>query len=491
MTSGLPNWYQFADPGDTQIDVDQWRDYAARRLNRFTQKEKWTVSDTSWMDGEASKLSDDAIEEIGGHLLLRIAASQDPRAETWIVEEEGDLFEYRYGKAGFDDRLLVARDLMGEGSVLTVEELELKWNGDPRKREALRRLHIMKRKQPHGKRQKLIRARGSSELDVLAVHFSQIPQLVSKRSVLLAHGWGISEFRTFKGALKRKFEQKLRDAIRASRKLAEEWPKIKAIAADIAKVSKELARTGSSGLTGVELSLGGKTITEVHDILPPCVRHMISILMEKGHLNHVERIQLGLFLKRVGMSVDDQIQFWYHIAVDNVGVSLPEFTKKIGYQIKHLYGLVGAKIDYEPPKCKTCIDGYYCHFAHADWPSIDEDLNSNMKELMETTEGKHAYRRIVDRMSRADPQGACAGFLQLTTGVQLPRIYSMTHYMKRALQSIESQQPETAKEKTPATDKEKEKEQDSSPENDGSPQRKDDQNSTGATTRQTNEQESN
>ncbi len=102
-----------------------------------------------------------------------------------------------------------------------------------------------------------------------------------------------------------------------------------------------------------------------YEIFPPCMIFLIQLLKKEGYLEHQQRWQLGSFLKRLGMPLEAQLRFWYETAVDNVNITFEEFSRRGGYQIRHLYGLEGGRTDYDVPKCKTIIfGGYFCPFQH-------------------------------------------------------------------------------------------------------------------------------
>lgn len=44
--------------------------------------------------------------------------------------------------------------------------------------------------------------------------------------------------------------------------------------------------------------------------MPPCMKSLFTTVRNKHHLKHFGRLQLGLFLKGVGLSVDDAYAFW-------------------------------------------------------------------------------------------------------------------------------------------------------------------------------------
>mmetsp|Transcript_7948 Transcript_7948/g.13341 ORF Transcript_7948/g.13341 Transcript_7948/m.13341 type:complete len:114 (+) Transcript_7948:974-1315(+) len=82
---------------------------------------------------------------------------------------------------------------------------------------------------------------------------------------------------------------------------------------------------------------------------PPCMKALMIQLKNHHHLKHFGRLQLGLFLKGLGFTVDEALQFWRS-----------EFTKKIdgekfernyAYNIRHMYGQEGKRNDYKPWSC--------------------------------------------------------------------------------------------------------------------------------------------
>ncbi len=122
MSIKLPDWYVLKDPGDISIDVASWYKFAETRLERFLAEDEWIINRPNWMSDEDwfSTIS----EDIGGHLLLRLAVATDPRLSSWLVEVEGDLFEFRFISSNkFEERIQVLKDLYGKNNVKTTEEI--------------------------------------------------------------------------------------------------------------------------------------------------------------------------------------------------------------------------------------------------------------------------------------------------------------------------------------------------------------------------------
>ncbi|MCK4972408.1 MAG: hypothetical protein KAS52_03750, partial [Candidatus Heimdallarchaeota archaeon] len=110
MSVELPDWYILKDPGDINIDLASWYKFAETRLERFLDKDEWIIyrstgmSDDDWLSAKS--------EEIGGHFLLRLAVTTNPRLISWLVEVEGDLFEFRFINTNkSQERIQVLKDL--------------------------------------------------------------------------------------------------------------------------------------------------------------------------------------------------------------------------------------------------------------------------------------------------------------------------------------------------------------------------------------------
>lgn len=426
MSVELPDWYVLKDPGDITLDVASWYKFAETRLERFLAEDDWIINRPSWMsdDDWVSTIS----EEIGGHLLLRLAVSTDPRLISWLVEVEGDLFEFRFISSNkSEERIQVLKDLYGKNNVKTTEEINELFKINLNRKFNLadsiyRSGKYKKSKQKYGSKVKVLDTR-------LAVRFHKIPKVVGAKKALLYQGWGIVRLADIRLAVKREFEKQLKDVIEKSKDLIEKDEELEATVKPIKDRISKIAR--STRYSGDFKNLGfaeGDAIHTKPDIFPPCIQELVTTLKAKGHLSHVENWQLGTFLKRIGMSVDDQLRFWYSNSIDNVGMSYEEFVQRVGYQINHIYGKTGGGVDYDPPSCKTCINGYYCYWAHKKIDDISEDIKVKMsKRDIEIVE--KATEEISRLIINQRFQSACARYFTLLTGWKV-RGFKINHMLK-------------------------------------------------------------
>ena len=81
----------------------------------------------------------------------------------------------------------------------------------------------------------------------------------------------------------------------------------------------------------------------------------LHLHLRKEHtLKHTGRQQYGLFLKGIGVSLDDSIEFFKREFTKRI----PEgkFHKEYTYNIRHNYGKEGKRADYTAWNCSKIIN---------------------------------------------------------------------------------------------------------------------------------------
>jgi DNA primase large subunit len=90
-----------------------------------------------------------------------------------------------------------------------------------------------------------------------------------------------------------------------------------------------------------------------YDSFPLCMVSMVEALRRDGHLKHTGRQQLGLFLKGIGLPLEEAVRFWRtEMAQYAPG---DKFDKQYLYNIRHNYGKEGKRQDYTPHSCSSII----------------------------------------------------------------------------------------------------------------------------------------
>ena len=86
---------------------------------------------------------------------------------------------------------------------------------------------------------------------------------------------------------------------------------------------------------------------------PPCMKSLYTVLKNQHHLKHFGRLQLGLFLKGMGFTMEEAMQFWK--AEFTKKIDGDKFEKNYAYNIRHMFGQEGKRNDYRPWNCQKVI----------------------------------------------------------------------------------------------------------------------------------------
>jgi len=124
------------------------------------------------------------------------------------------------------------------------------------------------------------------------------------------------------------------------------------------------------------------------------------------------RMQYGLFLKGIGLTLEDALTFWRSEFSQIMGVD--KFEKLYAYNIRHNYGKEGRRADYTPYSCMKIIMGHVgpqeshgCPFRHFD----ADQLKLN---LMSHGIGQAGISELIDMVKNNHFQIACRHYFELT-----------------------------------------------------------------------------
>ncbi len=112
-----------------------------------------------------------------------------------------------------------------------------------------------------------------------------------------------------------------------------------------------------SALTGAPINAA--TIDPLSHHFPLCMRNLHMTLRKNSHLKHYGRLQYTLFLKGIGLSLEDCLIFWrqaFKLITDDT------FNKEYRYNVRHTYGDVGGDSSRRGRGCESkgnqkCCDG--------------------------------------------------------------------------------------------------------------------------------------
>lgn len=102
---------------------------------------------------------------------------------------------------------------------------------------------------------------------------------------------------------------------------------------------------------------------------PLCMKNLHHSLTATGHLKHYGRLQYNLFLKELGLPVEEALVFWRR---SFKSITDDKFNKEYRYNIRHGYGLEGRRMNYPAKSCARILtqdqpgpqDSHGCPFRH-------------------------------------------------------------------------------------------------------------------------------
>ncbi len=91
--------------------------------------------------------------------------------------------------------------------------------------------------------------------------------------------------------------------------------------------------------------------------MPVCMRHLHESLKAYHHLKHYGRLQYILFLKGIGLPLEESLKFWRSEFSKGV-IPADKFDKEYSYNIRHSYGQEGKRTSYAPYSCLKVITSH-------------------------------------------------------------------------------------------------------------------------------------
>lgn len=185
--------------------------------------------------------------------------------------------------------------------------------------------------------------------------------------------------------------------------------------------------------TGKDYTLSKGSIVPIESIdslskksFPLCMRDCHEQLRTNHHLKYGGRLQYALFLKGIGVQMEDCITMWREEFAKSI--DMKKF-KEHEYLIQHSYGKRGAMKDYKPQSCITIISQqvgwdqvHGCPFKRCDNTALKKKLTGHGLSIAHTQE-------ICEYATKGHYQIACGRYLEIShqencdTGIQHPNQY--------------------------------------------------------------------
>lgn len=177
---------------------------------------------------------------------------------------------------------------------------------------------------------------------------------------------------------------------------------------------------GEGFVDGATITAG--SIDHLSQYFPLCMRSLHMTLRKNHHLKHFGRLQYTLFLKGIGLSLEECITFWRQAFR---GFTDDEFNSRYKYNIRHAYGDVGGDANrrgrgYPPFQCSKILGDtgpsvgqtHGCPYRHFSVDNLiallqstgvnDREVLRGVREDVEKTRYHVACNRVFDWTHRAE-----------------------------------------------------------------------------------------
>ncbi|KAG6905759.1 hypothetical protein DXG01_000859 [Tephrocybe rancida] len=238
--------------------------------------------------------------------------------------------------------------------------------------------------------------------------WTRVPDLVEKRRVFLKTGWAYVPGKEKSSTVFQEFEVQLTRALevtsRALPRLDEDT--------QILPILDSLSQGFLAGVPSEWVGLGETTNADsikaemVDDLaekhFPMCMRTMHDSLQRNHHIKHFRCLNYGLFLKVLGVPIEEAVVFWRK-SFDRI--TDDKFNKDYKYNIRHLFGLEGKRANYAAKSCQQLLTAgpseYGCPYRHYSPENLQSALlstypssgltSTDLPEIMATVKGGHYH----------------------------------------------------------------------------------------------------
>jgi len=349
------------------------------------------------------------------HFILRLAYSRTAALRQWFVAQEEVLFRHRFNSAGYDVRMQCMDGLQAIG-----EDEFAGLAGELRAVFAWRQVA----------EETYFKDTKEQWQYIYKVPFEQVADLVRCRKVLMCGGWAYMLSTDAASVAATFFRQRLmRGLLVCSDQyydtMHEEHERL-------APLMHSLPENVSSAVFGSEASLALADLPAAMQASAPlCMRRTYGVLLDRHKLKYAGRNQFNLFLKSVGVSMENAMAFWRREFMKG-GMTGEYFDKEYSYNVRHEYGQEGCRAKYAGYSCKIVIAAAHDRTGETGCPyraCQSSDLHSMLREMRVPDA---AIVTAVDKAQNKHYQVACTGVFEALhkQGLGQPLTHPQQYFLK-------------------------------------------------------------
>ncbi|KAF8580894.1 DNA primase, large subunit [Ramaria rubella] len=257
------------------------------------------------------------------------------------------------------------------------------------------------------------------------VPWTRVPDLIEKRRVLLKNGMAYVPAREQSSMVYQEFQTNLEKQLQITAKALPRLDEDGRILPILENLSQGFIAGVPSEYTSADDSGDAVTAEMIDEMskkhFPLCMRNLHDTLRKDRHLKHYGRLQYGLFLKVIGMSIEEAIVFWRKAFGGTM--TDDKFNKEYKYNIRHSFGLEGKRTNYAARSCQSILttnqpgvsESHGCPFRHFS----PENLNTALLSTF-SSQGVSSgdIPDILNTVKSGHYHVACTRVFELTHGIK-------------------------------------------------------------------------
>ncbi|XP_064475170.1 uncharacterized protein LOC135389109 [Ornithodoros turicata] len=305
-------------------------------------------------------LVEGSMQDIASHFILRFTSCRYQNMLDALVVAESMLFKYRIETLSWEEKRELFEHAMHEVEATRQCHLSDEYRGALSTLERVLRTVLARWDSIRG-----------GQHFTLSIPFQHVLRLVDQRLVTLKNGSAITSTSSINGVLESLFDTVLNHAIvhfsqSPVFRAMEEDMRMTRIQTFLRATYRHRTRQPRPSLDsrGVALTAGG--IDAVAKFFPPCMAHHHRRLRTVHRLPHTMRIEYTLFLKEIGLPLDEALKFWSQEYMRTCSKSSScshtwnKDRRRFSYSIRHLYGYEGSRKNYSSHSCRHLQQNASC-----------------------------------------------------------------------------------------------------------------------------------
>ncbi|KAL7675370.1 hypothetical protein ACOME3_001630 [Neoechinorhynchus agilis] len=327
----------------------------------FTLVKVWTG-----IKGDENDLKNEIRIDIISHYALRLAYCTSEDRRRWILQHECELFRYRF------QYRLVNRNLLKFFSHYRLNYERISEETKCRFAPQLSQSNPI-----------MSKVTTFSSTSFYKIYFTEVIDLVRSRKVFINKGFAFVPSIDMVSVIASKYRANLsKSLVICSRKAP-------IVSIQNPRLTKFFTRI-TSGVNCSKLKAGSSVdniqCEHLDDLsakcYPPCMSNLHQALRTHHHLRHQGRLNYWLYLKGIGVPLEENLKLFRGEFVDKYGMDSKKFEREHGYNIRHSYGHEGKRTSYTPYSCLKIItdhppsvgDYHGCPFKHTNADALRQRL---------------------------------------------------------------------------------------------------------------------